>query len=132
MLTKICSKTNITIIVIDRVLKSAKHQECLPEPAGSTISSPGSSKSKFSVFNKSDLFCKMFPDSKIAENFSCGKTKRTYIVCFGLTPYSKGLLTKRLSNVEHILALSMNLLTKHKSMVRWTCMFVIGAIITTT
>ena len=24
-----------------------------------------------SVSNKSDLFCKMFPDSKIAENFSC-------------------------------------------------------------
>ena len=86
--------------------------------AGSTISSPSSSKSKFSVSNKSDLFCKMFPDSKIAENFSCGKTKCTYIVCFGLTPYSKGLLTKSLSNVEHILALSMNLLTKHKRMVR--------------
>ena len=40
-----------------------------------------------SVSNKSDLFCKMFPDSKIAENFSCGKTKCSHVVCFGLAPY---------------------------------------------
>ena len=37
--------------------------------------------------NKSDLFCKMFPDSNIAENFSCGKTKFSYVVCFCLAPY---------------------------------------------
>ena len=46
----------------------------------------------------------MFPDSKIAENFSCGKTECSYVVCFGLAPYFKGLLTKSLSNVEHIVA----------------------------
>ena len=57
-----------------------------------------------SISNKSDLFCKMFPDSKIAENFSCGKTECSYVVCFGLAPYFKGLLTKSLSNVEHIVA----------------------------
>ena len=58
-----------------------------------------------SVSNKSDLFCKMFPDIKIAENFSCRKSKCSYVVCFGLAPYFKGLLTKILSNVEHIVAL---------------------------
>ena len=58
-----------------------------------------------SVSNKSDLFCKMFPDSKIAENFSFGKTKCSYVVCFGLAPYFKGHFTKSLSNVKHILAL---------------------------
>ena len=58
-----------------------------------------------SVSNKSDLFSKMFPDSKIADNFSCGKTKCSYVICFGLAHCFKGLLTKSLSNVEHTVAL---------------------------
>ena len=58
-----------------------------------------------SVSNKSVIFCKMFPDSEIAENFFCGKTKCSYVVCFYLAPYFKGLLTKSLSNVQHIVAL---------------------------
>ena len=58
-----------------------------------------------SISSKSDLFCKMFPDSKIAESFSCGKTKCRYVIYFGLAPYSKELLTKSLSNVEHIVTL---------------------------
>ena len=69
-----------------------------------------------SLSNKSDVFCKMFPDSKIAESFSCGKTKYSYVVCFGLSPHFKGLLTKSLSNVEHIVALfdqSFNTTSKH-------------------
>ena len=39
-----------------------------------------------SVSNKNDLFCKMFPDSEIAESFSCGKTKCRYVIYFGLAP----------------------------------------------
>ena len=58
-----------------------------------------------SVSNINDLFCKMFPDSEIAESFSCGKTKCRYVIYFGLAPYSKELLTKSLSNVEHIVTL---------------------------
>ena len=57
-----------------------------------------------SISNKIDLFCKMFPDSKIAEKFSCGKIKCSYVVCFCLAPYFKGRLTKSLSNVEHVVA----------------------------
>ena len=45
---------------------------------------------------------KMFPNSKIVKNFSSGKTKFSYAVCFGLAPYFKGLLTKSMSNVEHV------------------------------
>ena len=44
----------------------------------------------------------MFPDTKIAENFSCEKTKCSYVGCSGFASYFKGLLTKSLSNVEHI------------------------------
>ena len=46
------------------------------------------------VSNKSDLFYKLFPGNKIVDNFSCGKSKCTYVVCFGLAPYSNGLYTK--------------------------------------
>ena len=153
-------------------VKSAKYQECLPEPGGSTISFPSSSKisqpveistvkqtnivdanakqfatkaeivwsiddvlsnySFNSVSNKSYLFCKMFPDSKTVENFCCGKTKCSYVVCFGLAPYFKGLLTKSLSNVEHIVALfgeSFNKISKRGQM---DMHVVIGTLITTT
>ena len=67
----------------------------------------------------------MFPDSKIVENFSCGKTKCSYVVCFGIAPCFKGLLTKSSSNVEHIVAFfdeSFNKRSKHGQ---------IGIIITT-
>ena len=37
--------------------------------------------------NKGDLFSNMFPDSDIAREFTCGKTKCSYIVKFGITPY---------------------------------------------
>ena len=58
-----------------------------------------------SVSNRSDIFCKMFSNSKIAENFSCGKTKCSYVVCVGLASYFKELLTKSLKDVEQIVAL---------------------------
>ena len=69
-----------------------------------------------SVSNKSDVFCKMFLDRKIAENFSYGETKCSYVVCLGIAPYFKGLLTKSLSSMEHIVALfdeSFNKISKH-------------------
>ena len=34
-----------------------------------------------------DLFKQMFPDSRIAHNFNCGKTECSYLACFGLAPY---------------------------------------------
>ena len=46
------------------------------------------------------FFCEMFPDSKIAENVACAKTK-----CIDLAHYCKGLLMKSLSNMEHIVVL---------------------------
>ena len=39
--------------------------------------------------SKSKLFCSMFPDSKIAQNFTCGKTKCSYILCHGIAPFVK-------------------------------------------
>ena len=58
-----------------------------------------------SVCNKSELFCRMFSDSKIAEKFSCGKTKCSYIVCFGIAPYFKGQLDNTFTEAEHLVAM---------------------------
>ena len=50
-----------------------------------------------SCSNTGDLFKQMFPDSRIAQNFNCGKTKCLYLVCFGLAPY---LHDKLMSNLR--------------------------------
>lgn len=42
------------------------------------------------------LFAKMFPDSQIAKQFQCGKTKHSYLRNFGLSPNFQEKLKKRL------------------------------------
>lgn len=42
--------------------------------------------------NKNKLFARMFKGSKIAELFTCGSTKCSYIINFGLAPYFRSLL----------------------------------------
>ena len=61
------------------------------------------SKQSFnSCANKSDMFAAMFPDSKIAGKFSCGATKCTYLVTFGLAPYFKELLCRTISTEKNL------------------------------
>ena len=43
----------------------------------------------------------MFPDSQVAKTFACGKTKYKYLVCHGIAPYFKEVLTKSLMELEH-------------------------------
>ena len=38
------------------------------------------------------LSSKVFPDSQIAQSFSCGATKCAYLACFGIYPYFHELL----------------------------------------
>ena len=69
--------------------------------------------------NKMDLFCAMFPNSDIAKHFSCGKTKCSYLVCFGTSPYFKELLEETVNEVEHYVALfdeSYNAVSKKSQM----------------
>ena len=49
--------------------------------------------------NKNELFCNMLPDSNIAKNFACGKTKCSYLFTYGLAPYFKSLLNDTLSRL---------------------------------
>ena len=55
-------------------------------------------KSDFSFRASSDirgLFQNMFPDSAIAKNFACGKTKINYLICFSIAPYFRENCCKR-------------------------------------
>ena len=47
------------------------------------------------------LFAKMFPDSQIAKQFQCGKTKCSYISNFDLAPYFKGKLMKKTASSRY-------------------------------
>ena len=39
-----------------------------------------------------DLFRSLFPDSSIAQKFTCGSTKTSYLLCFGIAPYLRETL----------------------------------------
>ena len=41
------------------------------------------------------LFSKMFPDSQIAQSYSFGATKCSYLACFGIYPYFHELLIEK-------------------------------------
>ena len=43
----------------------------------------------------------MFKDSKIAEKFTCGSTKCSYIINFGIAPYFRLLLQDALNNAPY-------------------------------
>lgn len=47
----------------------------------------------------------MFPDSTTTKNFSCRKTKCSYIVNYGITPYFLELLNSQPKELEHYLTL---------------------------
>ena len=65
----------------------------------------------------SKLFQAMFPDSRIASQFSCGGKKN--LICFGLAPYFKQLLKDVMKKEEaHVLLLdeSLNSVRQSKEM----------------
>ena len=49
----------------------------------------------------SSLFAAMFPDSKIASDFSCKCTKARAIVCEALDPYHKNPIVENIRNVPY-------------------------------
>ena len=75
-----------------------------------------------------ELFRHMFPDSKIAKSFKCGKTKLSYLITFGLAPYFTNELIDILKEVQHFVLLfdeSFNRVTKNEQM---DSMFVFGTV----
>ena len=61
-----------------------------------------------SCSNTGDLFKQMFPDSRIAQNFNCGKTKCSYLMCFGLAPYFHDKLMSNLRQSGVVYAISFD------------------------
>ena len=51
--------------------------------------------------SKMSLFTQMYRDSKIAELFSCGCTKFSYIIGFGIGPYFQSLLDQALKEAPY-------------------------------
>ena len=51
--------------------------------------------------NINQFFAAMFPDSKIAKSFQLGPGKLKYICNFGLAPFFKIILAKKLKKSEH-------------------------------
>ncbi|CAL1280193.1 unnamed protein product [Larinioides sclopetarius] len=51
-------------------------------------------------YNSCKDISNLFPDSKIAEKFSCGPTKCSYLISFGIAPYIKNVLFKCLGDVN--------------------------------
>ena len=45
----------------------------------------------------------MFPDSDIASKFSCGETKSSYLIRYGIGPYMKTLLQQRVREDDYVL-----------------------------
>ena len=42
-----------------------------------------------------ELFSAMFPDSEVAKNYKCSARKTSYLVSFGIAPYYKSMLERK-------------------------------------
>ena len=54
------------------------------------------------------LFSKIFPDSKIARQYSCGKTKCGYLIKYGLAPYFQQQILAALSHQDCLNSVSFD------------------------
>ena len=50
--------------------------------------------------NISALFMRMFPDSAIAQKFSCGERKCAYLACFGIAPFFQQQLVQYVKQLD--------------------------------
>ncbi|XP_063218747.1 uncharacterized protein LOC134529009 [Bacillus rossius redtenbacheri] len=69
--------------------------------------------------DSSQLFARMFPDSLVARQFSCGEKKVAYLCHFGLAPHFQTLLFKSFQDTSHYVLLfdeTLNKSTQQKQM----------------
>lgn len=67
----------------------------------------------------SELFKQMFSDSHIADKFTCGRNKMSYLLTFGLAPYYVNELADQMKDLAHFVILfdeSFNRVTKNEQM----------------
>ena len=58
-----------------------------------------------SCLKLNDLFCAMFPDSRIAQSFKLGADKIIYAVNFGIAPYLRSLLVDEIKQLHQLLSI---------------------------
>lgn len=66
-----------------------------------------------------DIFKAMFPDSVLAQSFTCGKDKSRYVAAFGLAPYFKKELIAEVKSSGPFVVMfdeSLNYTTKNKQL----------------
>ena len=98
-----------------------------------TIWSLEALKNKYSYQScaiKSSFFAEMFKDSKIAQIFTVGKTKCSYVICYGIATYCKDLLMGALEITAFIVILLMKRSMVVSKMARWTYTYDSGMIAT--
>lgn len=88
--------------VVDREPQAVKLNPCLKESAVKSellwaMKIADSNISYSSCDGTPELFCRMFPDSTIAGNFSMSRTKVSYLISDGLGPYFKKKLCEEVS-----------------------------------
>ena len=67
--------------------------------------------------NTGELFKMMFPDSQVAQTFSCGKTKCSYLITHGLASYfhDRMLASLKDGDVKYVISFDESLnRTQHK------------------
>lgn len=64
------------------------------------------------------LFQAMFPDSKIAQQFACGRDKMEYIVNFGIAPFLRDRLETEIKQASHYVLLFDESFNKHLKMIQ--------------
>ena len=65
------------------------------------------------------LFQRMFADSTIAKQFSCGEKKCAYVACFGVAPFFQQQLLDEIKKLESFVLLfdeSLNKVTQSKQL----------------
>ena len=59
--------------------------------------------------NTGELFKMMLPDSQIAQKFSCGKTKCSYLITHGLASYFHDRMLASLKDVKYVISFDESL-----------------------
>ena len=77
---------------------SVTRTDVLPAELWWTLKTVTSHYSYSSAAGCNQLFQKMFPDSRIAEQFQCGSTRVAYLAKFGLAPHFRALISQRIGD----------------------------------
>jgi len=83
-----------------QTLQSSSTKDCLKAETLLAMKTLTCNYSTNSAQGNNELFAAVFPDSDIAKQFQCGKTKCSYLITHRIAPYYHDILLKHLQNPE--------------------------------